>query len=84
MKEEAKMARRLSKLKILSFTPHADDIEIAIPFTYLESLRRGHDVVEVLMTGGEYSGACYPESDKHPPSMEWHNCIFVYPCYVSS
>jgi LmbE family N-acetylglucosaminyl deacetylase len=40
--------------KILFFTPHPDDIEMGMPFTYLEAIRLGNEVVEVLMTNGEY------------------------------
>ena len=42
------------RLKILFFTPHIDDIEIGVPFTFLESLRLGNEVVEVLMTNCEF------------------------------
>ncbi|TFF85365.1 MAG: PIG-L family deacetylase [Promethearchaeota archaeon] len=45
---------RNKKLKFLFFTPHADDIELGSPFMYLEALRLGHDVVEVLMTENQF------------------------------
>jgi len=41
-------------IKILFFTPHPDDLEMGMPFTYLEAIRLGNEVVEVLMTNGEY------------------------------
>jgi len=41
-------------LKILFFTPHADDIELGVPFIYLKSLRLANEVVEVIMTNNEY------------------------------
>ncbi len=43
-----------SNIKILFFTPHADDIELGVPFMYLEALRLGNQVIEVVMTGNEY------------------------------
>ncbi|MBD3227681.1 MAG: hypothetical protein GF329_05790 [Candidatus Lokiarchaeota archaeon] len=46
--------KKSNKLKILFFTPHADDIELGSPFMYLESLRLGHDVIEVLMTENQF------------------------------
>lgn len=42
------------KFKILFFTPHADDIELGTPFKYLEALKLGNDVVEVVMTNNEF------------------------------
>jgi len=36
------------------FTPHPDDIELGCPFIYLEAIRLGNEVIEVLMTNGEY------------------------------
>ena len=44
----------MKRFKILFFTPHIDDIEIGVPFTFLESLRLGNEVVEVLMTNCEF------------------------------
>jgi LmbE family N-acetylglucosaminyl deacetylase len=44
----------LSKYTVIFFTPHADDIELGIPFMYLESLRLGNKVVEVVMTNNAY------------------------------
>lgn len=46
--------KRIKHIKILFFTPHADDIELEFPFMYLEALRLGNEVVEVLMTDNEY------------------------------
>jgi len=43
-----------SNIKILFFTPHADDIELGVPFMYLEALRLGNQLIEVIMTGNEY------------------------------
>jgi LmbE family N-acetylglucosaminyl deacetylase len=42
------------RLKVIFFTPHADDIEIGTPFIYFQFLRSGHDVIEVLMTNNEF------------------------------
>jgi len=36
------------------FTPHADDIELGCPFVYLETLRLGYNVIEVVMTDNQY------------------------------
>jgi LmbE family N-acetylglucosaminyl deacetylase len=47
-------SKRIKDIKILFFTPHADDIELGVPFMYLEALRLGNEVVEVLMTNNEY------------------------------
>ncbi|TXT66255.1 MAG: hypothetical protein BAJALOKI3v1_40065 [Promethearchaeota archaeon] len=44
----------LSKYTVMFFTPHADDIELGIPFMYLESLRLGNKVIEVVMTNNAY------------------------------
>ena len=44
----------MKRFKILFFTPHIDDIEFGVPFTFLESLRLGNEVVEVLMTNCEF------------------------------
>jgi LmbE family N-acetylglucosaminyl deacetylase len=41
-------------IKVMFFTPHPDDIELGCPFIYLEALRLGNEVIEVLMTNGEY------------------------------
>ena len=48
------MPRHGNRLKILFFSPHIDDIEIGVPFAYLESLRAGYEVVEVVMTDSEF------------------------------
>jgi LmbE family N-acetylglucosaminyl deacetylase len=47
-------SRNKSDIKVLFFTPHADDIELGVPFMYLEALRLGNKVVEVVMTNNEY------------------------------
>ena len=36
------------------FTPHADDIEFGTPFMYIESLRLGYRIIEVVMTNNEF------------------------------
>lgn len=36
------------------FTPHADDIEFGTPFMYIEALRLGYRVIEVVMTNNEF------------------------------
>jgi len=41
-------------ITVIFFTPHADDIEIGVPFMYLEALRLGNRVIEVLMTNNEF------------------------------
>ncbi|TFG05619.1 MAG: PIG-L family deacetylase [Promethearchaeota archaeon] len=45
-------------MKFLFFTPHPDDIELGCPFVYLQALRQGHAVVEVVMTNGEFGTTC--------------------------
>jgi LmbE family N-acetylglucosaminyl deacetylase len=42
------------KLTVIFFTPHADDIELGTPFMYIEALRLGNRVIEVLMTNNEF------------------------------
>ncbi len=48
------MSHSKKKIKILYFSPHADDLEFGISLTCIESLRLGNEVVEVLMTNCEY------------------------------
>ncbi|MBD3214835.1 MAG: hypothetical protein GF311_19645 [Candidatus Lokiarchaeota archaeon] len=48
------MKNNKKNTKILFFTPHADDIELGVPFTYLESLMLQNEVIEVVMTNNEY------------------------------
>jgi len=48
-----------NKFKILFFTPHADDIELGTPFMFLEALRLGNEVVEVIMTNNEFGTLDY-------------------------
>jgi LmbE family N-acetylglucosaminyl deacetylase len=48
-----------NKFKILFFTPHADDIELGTPFMFLEALRLGNEVVEVVMTNNEFGTLDY-------------------------
>jgi len=43
-----------TKSTVLFFTPHADDIELGVPFMYLESLKLENRVIEVLMTDNAY------------------------------
>lgn len=40
--------------KIVFFVPHPDDLEFGASLLCFESLRLGHDVVEILMTNGQY------------------------------
>ena len=40
--------------KVLFFIPHPDDLEFSCPLIVIKMLRLGYDVVEVLMTNGEY------------------------------
>lgn len=44
----------MSERKVLFFVPHPDDLEFGAPFMCLDALRVGNEVVEVLMTNGEY------------------------------
>jgi LmbE family N-acetylglucosaminyl deacetylase len=48
------MMKPNKRLKILFFTPHPDDIEIGCPFMYYQALARKHNVVEIVMTNGEF------------------------------
>lgn len=40
--------------KVIFFVPHADDLEFGIPYMCIESLLRGYNVIEVLMTDCQY------------------------------
>jgi LmbE family N-acetylglucosaminyl deacetylase len=41
-------------LTVVFFTPHADDIELGVPFMYIEALKLGNKVIEVVMTDNEF------------------------------
>lgn len=45
--------RNSHKLTFMFFTPHSDDIELGTPCLFLNALRRGHKVIEVIMTNNE-------------------------------
>jgi len=42
------------KPKVLFFIPHPDDLEFGASLACIEALKAGMDVIEVLMTNGEY------------------------------
>lgn len=44
----------MNRLKLLFFVPHPDDLEFGASLICIEALKKGYNVVEVLMTGGEY------------------------------
>lgn len=41
-------------MKVLFFIPHPDDLEFGVSLICIEALKAGMDVVQVLMTNGEY------------------------------
>lgn len=44
----------MGNLTFMFVTPHSDDIELGTPFLYLQAIRRGHRVIEVIMTNNEF------------------------------
>ncbi|MBD3352064.1 MAG: hypothetical protein GF364_11310 [Candidatus Lokiarchaeota archaeon] len=43
-----------NSLTFMFFTPHSDDIELGTPFVYLNAIRRGYNVIEVIMTNNQF------------------------------
>lgn len=52
------MSQTKKKVKILFFSPHADDLEFGASLPCMQALKLGNDVVEVLMTNCEYGTSC--------------------------
>jgi len=54
MQPETEFGKKDGKLTLMFFSPHPDDIEIGVPFQYINGVRRGDKIIEVLMTNGEF------------------------------
>jgi len=44
----------MAKTKVMFFVPHPDDLEVGAAPVCIEALKAGMDVIEILMTNGEY------------------------------
>ena len=44
----------MGKTKVMFFIPHPDDLEFGAALVCIEALKAGMEVIEVMMTGGEY------------------------------
>jgi len=44
----------MGRMKVMFFIPHPDDLEFGAALVCIEALKTGMDVIEVLMTNGEY------------------------------
>jgi LmbE family N-acetylglucosaminyl deacetylase len=52
------MSQTKKKVKILFFSPHADDLEFGASLPCMQALKLGNEVIEVLMTNCEYGTSC--------------------------
>lgn len=62
---------KVRKLKVVSFTPHPDDMEILCGGTLLKYKQQGHDVIVVIGTDGRRGRG------KLPDSVTWQEIIEI-------
>ncbi|MHA1272196.1 MAG: PIG-L deacetylase family protein [Promethearchaeota archaeon] len=74
-----------NKPKVLFVVPHPDDLEFGVGIICIEALKAGFEVVEVVMTGGEYGTKLNDFKGvriKRIRARELENSIKVYEKYL--